>query len=316
VKKVLITTPTFAKYNEVAIENLQDSGLEVVRADQPVRSDDAIIKYIDNATVAIITGLEPITKTVIESAPSLKVIAKHGIGVDNIDLKAAQEKGITVVNAPTTSSEAVADLVFGLMLSLARKIAEADNRVKAGEWPRVVGRSVWGATLGIIGLGTIGKSVARRAQGFNMKVFAYDPYFDESFAQKNDIQQASLNDILQNADFLTIHIPLTEKTKNLIGENELRQMKKTAYLVNTARGGIVNEEALFGALMSKTIAGAAIDVFAHEPATGSPLLSLPNVLTTPHMAAYTEEALQLTSEFAAQMVLEVLNGRIPSCTIV
>jgi len=315
--KVLITTPTFARYSPSALQLLQNAGLEVIRTPQAVAAEADVLKCIDNDVVAIIAGLEQITKAVIASAPSLKVVAKHGIGVDNIDLDAAKARGIRVVNAPGTNAEAVADLVFGLMICTARRLPDAAARLRAGEWPRMIGRQVWGATLGIVGLGMIGKAVARRAHGFNMKVLAYDPYFDQEFARSNDIQQASLDEILTQSDFVTLHMPYSEETKNLISEKEFKKMKPSAFLINAARGGVVDEAALLQALSNKTILGAAIDAFSKEPPpVDSPFLNLPNVVCTPHMGAYTEEALQLTSEFAAKTVLEVLAGNKPKCTIV
>jgi D-3-phosphoglycerate dehydrogenase len=162
----------------------------------------------------------------------------------------------------------------------------------------------------------IGKAVALRARGFNMTVLAYDPYFDQAFAAANHVRQASLDEILSAADYVTLHMPFSESTRNLIGARELQKMKPSAFLINAARGGVVDEEALLQALASNTIAGAALDVYAKEPPTGSPFLGLPNVVATPHMGAYTEEALQLTSEFSAKTVLEVLAGKRPACTIV
>ncbi len=315
-KKVLVTTTMFARYSEAPLESLRGGGLEIVRISQASASEADVLACIDDNTVAIIAGLEPITKAVINSALSLKVIAKHGIGVDNIDLNAAKERGVRVVNAPGTNSEAVADLTIGFMFALARKIPDSDAKLRAGEWPRVMGKSVWGAKAGIVGMGAIGKAVVRRARGLNMTTLAYDPFFDQQFADANQVQKASLDEVLASADFVTIHIPYSEQTKNLIGKDELAKMKPLAYLLNTSRGGIVDERALFEALSNNKIAGAAIDVFAKEPPVGSPLLSLSNIITTPHMGAYTEESLKLTSEFAAKMVLEVLSGKKPFCTIV
>ncbi len=316
-KKILITTPTFGKYSKAAFELLREGGLEIVRTPPGgMAKESDVLACLDDETVAIITGLEPITSAVIHSARSLKVIAKHGIGVDNIDLKTARERGVRVVNAPGLNSDAVADLAVGFMFALARKLTEANARLRAGEWPRVMGSSVWGATAGIIGLGMIGKAVARRTRGLNMTTLAYDPYFDEQFAAANQVRKAALDELLSSADFITIHIPYSEETRNLIGKEQLAKMKPAVFLVNTARGGIVDEAALFEALAGNKIAGAALDVFAQEPPAGSPLLTLPNIITTPHMGAYTEEALKLTSEFSARMVLEVLSGKKPASTIV
>ena len=315
-KKVLITTATFGRFSAEAFDILRNGGLDMVRTPQAAATDADIASAVDDDTVGIIVGLEPISKAVFEAGRNLKVVAKHGIGVDNIDLNAAKEHGVRVVNAPGTNSEAVADLAIGFMFALARSIPEAHAMLRAGEWPRVMGKSVWGATAGILGLGAIGKGVARRARGLNMTTLAYDPYFDEQFATANQVRKASLDEILAAADFVTIHIPYSDQTRNLIGREQLAKMKPSAFLVNTSRGGIVDEEALFEALATKKIAGAALDVFAKEPPAGSPLLNLPNTITTPHMGAYTDGALKLTSEFAARMVLEVLSGKTPSCMIV
>jgi len=303
-----VTNASFAKYSKRAEEILQDYGLEIIRVKQPVTGENDLLGQLDDV-VAIITGLEPVTGKVINSAPRLRVIVKHGIGVDNIDLDAAKEKGVIVANSPGTNREAVADLVFGLMLSLARKIPQSDRQVREGKWPKVFGQSVWGKTLGIIGLGVIGKSVAQRAKGFNMKVLAFDKYWDEEFASANGIIRSEVDEILKESDFVTLHVPLMEETRNLIGEKQLSIMKPTAYLINAARGGVVDEDALYKALKEGRIAGAGIDVFSTEPPTQSPLLGLQNVILTPHMGGFTDGALSMTSEFVSQVVVDALKGR-------
>ncbi|MGE5633408.1 MAG: phosphoglycerate dehydrogenase [Caulobacteraceae bacterium] len=306
--KVLVTNASFAKYSKKAQETLENYGLGIVRPKQPVTNGDELLGYLDDV-VAIITGLEPITREVIYSAPKLKVIAKHGIGVDNIDLDAAKEKGIVVVNSPGTNREAVADLVFGLMLSLARKIHKSDNQVRAGEWPKVFGYSVGGKTIGIIGLGAIGRSIVQRAKGFNMKVIAFDKFWSKEYAEANGVVYSDIDGILREADFISLHVPLTEDTRNLIGADQLAMMKPTAYLINAARGGVVDENALYKALVEGKIAGAGLDVFSSEPPTDSPLLGLENVIVTPHMGGFTDGALSATSEFVAQAVIDALEGK-------
>lgn len=303
-----MTNASFAKYSKRAEEILQDYGLEIIRVKQPVTGENDLLGQLDDV-VAIITGLEPVTGKVINSAPRLRVIVKHGIGVDNIDLDAAKEKGVIVANSPGTNREAVADLVFGLMLSLARKIPQSDRQVREGKWPKVFGQSVWGKTLGIIGLGVIGKSVAQRAKGFNMKVLAFDKYWDEEFASANGIIRSEVDEILKESDYVTLHVPLMEETRNLIGEKQISIMKPTAYLINAARGGVVDEDALYKALKEGRIAGAGIDVFSTEPPTQSPLLGLQNVILTPHMGGFTDGALSMTSEFVSQVVVDALKGR-------
>lgn len=306
--KVLVTNASFAKYSIRAKKILQDYGLEIVRPKQPVTDENDLLDYLDDV-VAIITGLEPITPKVIYSAPSLRVIGKHGIGVDNIDLSAAKAKGVNVLNSPGTNREAVADLVFGLMLSLARKIPKADSQVRAGQWPKVFGQSVSGKTLGIIGLGAIGRSMVQRAGGFNMKVIAFDNYWNEEYADANGVVYSDIDGILKEADFISLHVPLTPETKNLIGMDQLNSMKPTAYLINASRGGVVDEKALYEALKEGKIAGAGLDVFSTEPPIDSPLFGLENVILSPHMGGFTDGALGLTSEYVAQAVVDALEGK-------
>lgn len=313
--KVLVTNASFAKYSTKAQKILEDYGLGIVRPKQPVTNEDELMDCMDDV-VAIITGLEPISKKVIHSAPKLKIIAKHGIGVDNIDINAAKEKGVAVVNSPGTNREAVADLVFGLILSLARKIPKSDSQVRAGQWPKVFGQSVWGKTLGIIGMGVIGKSVVQRAKGFNMKIMAFDKFWDKEYADANGVIYSDIDGILKESDFVSLHVPLAADTKNFIGINQLNLMKPTAYLINAARGGVVDEDALFEVLKKGKIAGAGIDVFSSEPPTNSPFPGLENVILTPHMGGFTDGALSLTSEFVAQAVIDALEGKELSSKIV
>lgn len=306
--KVLATNASFAKYSRKAHEILEEYGLVTVRPKQSSATEEELLNELEDV-VAIITGLEPITGRIINSAPRLKVIVKHGIGVDNIDLDAAKKRGVIVANSPGTNREAVADLVFGLMLSLARKIPQADSQVREGKWPKVFGQSVWGKTIGIIGLGVIGRSVVQRAKGFNMTVLAFDKFWDEEYAGANGVIYSDVEGILKEADFVSLHVPLMEETRNLIGAAQLDMMKPTAYLINAARGGVVDEAALFNALSEGKIAGAGIDVFSSEPPISSPLLELENVILTPHMGGFTDGALSMTSEYAAQAVVDVLEGK-------
>lgn len=305
--KVLVTNASFAKYSTKAQNMLNDYGLGIVRPKQPVTEEDLLSNL--NDVVAIITGLEPISKKLIYSAPRLKLIVKHGIGIDNIDISAAKEKGVIVANSPGTNREAVADLVFGLMLALARNIPKSDSQVRAGKWPKIFGQSVFGKTLGIIGMGAIGRSMVQRAKGFNMKVIAFDSYWNKDYAEANGVIYSDIDGILKEADFVSLHVPLTAETQNLISRNQLDRMKPTAYLINASRGGVVDEDALYTALKEGKIAGAGLDVFCCEPPIDSPLLRLENVILTPHMGGFTDGALGLTSEFAAQAVIDVLDGK-------
>lgn len=315
-KNIVITTPTYGKFDPTAFSRLEEAGYEYRAVTKGGSTEQQVMDMIDEETVAIITGLEPITEAVQKKSAALKVIAKHGIGVDNIDLAAAKKLGVRVVNAPTTSGDSVADLAFGLMLALARKIPAADAQVKAGAWPKLFGTGVWGKTCGIFGFGSIGKKLALRARGFEMKVLAYDPYFDEKFAAEHGVVRAEPDAILAEADFISMHLPLLPSTRNFIGEAEFKKMKGTACIVNTARGGVIDEQALLKALKEGTIAGAALDVFSAEPPKHLDICSAPNLITTPHVGGYTDDALRATSGFVCDTLLKVLQGEQVSCFIV
>ncbi len=315
-KNIVITTPTYGKFDQSAFSELQSNGYAVKAVTAGGSTEAQVMDMVDEETAAIITGLEPITANVLKKAKNVKVVAKHGIGVDNIDQAAAKEIRIREVNATTTSGDSVADLAFGLFLTLARKIPFADGEVKAGRWPKVFGTGVWGKTCGIFGFGSIGKKLALRALGFGMTVLAYDPYFDEAFAKEHGVIKAEPQQILKEADFISMHLPLLPTTKDFIGAKELGMMKKSAFLVNTARGGIVNEQALCTALKEGEIAGAAFDVFTAEPPTHMDIANVPNLIATPHEGGYTDDALRATSQHVCETVLKVLAGETVSCTIV
>ncbi len=309
--KVLSTSPTFGYYAPEPVEYLKSNGCEVELAPQGKKlTEQDIIDSIRDRD-AVIVGVEKITAPVVQAAKKLKIVAKHGAGVDNIDVKAATGKKIAVISAPGANADAVADLTIGLFLALARNIPFADRSVKEGKWPRVMGPSLNEKTLGIIGLGQVGKKVARRASGFDMKVLAYDVLLDEAFAQKQGITFLPLDELLSKSDYISIHIPLTDSTRKLIGQRELGLMKKEACLGNISRGDIVDEAALYQVLKEKKIRGAALDVFLNEPPAGSPLLQLDNVIATPHMGGYTFEALRETGMICATGIIDVLNGRKP-----
>ena len=313
--KVISTSPTFGYYAFEPAEYLRHHGCELDLVPQGEKISEEELIECAKRYQAMIVGTEKITESVIQASKDLKVIAKHGTGVDNIDVKASSAKGITVISAPGINSDAVADLTIGLFLSLARNIPFADRSVKEGKWPRIVGFQFNGKILGIIGLGQIGKRVAKRASGFDMKVLAYDIFKDEGFAQKWGITYLTLEELLAESDFLSIHVPLTPFTRRLIKEKELRLMKKDSFLVNISRGDIVDEEALYQALKEGKIKGAALDVFSNEPPKESPLLKLSNVITTPHMGGYTLEALKEIGMICVRGIVDVLEGRQPEFAI-
>lgn len=258
----------------------------------------------------IIAGVDRIgPRSLARGHPRLKVIARNGSGVDGIDLATATRLGIVVTNAPGANAEAVADLVFGLMIAAARHLVELDRTVREGRWTRILGRELHRGTLGLIGLGQVGRAVARRAAGFEMRVLACDPAVGVEAARSLGVTLTSLERLLAEADFVSVHVPLTAETTRLVGEAELRRMKPTAYLINTARGGIVDEGALARALHEGWIAGAACDVFEREPPAGSPLLGAPRLLLTPHIGAHTREAAARGALAAVDNLLAVLQGR-------
>jgi D-3-phosphoglycerate dehydrogenase len=306
--KVVSSSPTFGKYSNLPITHLENAGCEVVILDSDVANDEEKLSHALKDAHALVVGVEKITKMVIESAKNLKVIAKHGAGVDNIDLAAARERNISVAFAPGANRHAVADLAFGLLLSLAREIPSSNRRVIQGEWPRVVGIELFGKNLGVIGTGKIGKEVIRRAKGFNMEIIAFDQNKDPELIESG-VRYVELDDLLKGSDFITIHTDLNDQSRNMFTTKEFEKMKDTAYIVNTARGGIINEHDLYEALKRGDIAGAALDVFKQEPAGHSPLMELRNFIGTPHMAGYTVDALEVVGMITARNILNILNGK-------
>jgi D-3-phosphoglycerate dehydrogenase len=254
-----------------------------------------------------------VTERVLEAGRRLKVVGRAGVGIDNIDVAAATRLGVLVVNAPRGNIIAAAEHTIALLLALARNIPQADASVKRGEWQRsrYVGAEIRGKTLGVVGLGNIGSEVAKRAQGLEMEVVAYDPAVPRERAEQFNVELITLEDLFGRADFVSIHAPLVERTRNLIDARVLRRAKPGARLVNAARGGIVDEAALYSALVEGRLAGAASDVFVDEPVGESPLLRLPNFIATPHIAASTVEAQASVAEDVAEEVLAVLRGELP-----
>jgi len=313
--KILSTSPTFGYYAAEPLDYLKAHGCSIDLIPQGKKmSPEELAKTLGEYDGAVV-GVEKITASVIEGSKKLKVLAKHGAGVDNIDMKAASSRGIVVTSAPGTNSDAVADLTIGLFLALARKIPFADRSVRAGEWPRFAGVQIFRKVLGIIGLGEIGKRVAKRALGFDMKVIAYDLFKDEAFARQWGITYLPLDEVLSAADFISIHIPSMPSTLKMIGARELKLMKPEAFLVNISRGDVLDEEALCRGLQEGTIRGAGLDVFSSEPPKGSPLLALDNVVLTPHMGAYTYEALRETGMICVRGIVDVLEGRKPQFVV-
>jgi len=272
--------------------------------------EDELAGIISGYDALIVRSAAKVTRKVIE-ASRLKVVGRAGVGVDNIDLEAATQKGILVMNAPSGNIVSTAELAVALMFALARNIPQADKTTKCEKWDKkkFTGRQLSGKTIGIIGLGKVGGEVAKRAIALGVIVIAYDPLISPELAVKLHVRLVNFDVLLAESDFITIHTTLTAQTKDLVGKEELSKMKKSAYLINTARGGIVNEEALFEALNEKRIAGAAIDVFTKEPPEDWKLIKLENLIATPHLGASTKEAQEeVGSEIAEQIDLYLSQG--------
>lgn len=308
--RILVTPTSFQKpENIIAARKLEAFADEIVYNDlgRPLTAEE-IVPRLDGVD-GYIAGLDYITETALKNAPdSLKVISRYGAGVDRVDMAAAKEKGITVTNTPGTNSVAVSELAFGLMLCAARKIPKLNSAVRAGEWPRSQGIELCGKILGIVGLGAIGKNLATRAIAFGMKVLAFDPYFDEKFAEQNGIFKTEPDELLKNSDFVSLHLPLNEKTRHFISAEVIANMKKGAIIINTARGGLIDETAAAAALNSGQLGGLGLDAFEQEPPTDSPLFGFDNVIMTPHTGAHTAEAVSGMGEMAVDNLIAVLTG--------
>lgn len=292
--------------HEKALETLRANGFEVVVREEP--SEDELASLIKGFHALIVRSKPLVSRRVIYSADSLRIIARAGVGLDNIDVEAARERGIEVINAPASSTMSVAELAVGLMISVARKIAFSDRRMRMGEWPKkhAVGVELHGKTLGIVGAGRIGSTVARICRfGFNMNIIYYDPYRNEQLEKEVGARYVDLDTLLRESDVVSIHVPLTPQTQHLINEEKLRLMKKTAILINTSRGQVVDTNALVKALKEGWIAGAGLDVFEEEPLPkGHPLLGLENVVLTPHIGASTVEAQERAGIEVAEKIVE------------
>jgi phosphoglycerate dehydrogenase-like enzyme len=266
---------------------------------------------------AALAGSEPFTRAVIENAPELRVIARVGVGYDAVDVAAATERGIVVTIAPGTNQDSVAEHTMMLILGCARTIMSQHNAIIAGQWPRNANVPVRGRTLGLIGLGRIGKAVALRGLAFKMRVIAHEPFPDASFVKQHGIELMPIDDVFREADYLSLHAPMLPQSRHLVNARTLALMKPTAYLINTARGGLVNEADLCQALKERRIAGAGLDVFEEEPpGTDNPLLKLDNVLFTAHTAGVDLRSLDDMATSAAQAIADLSRGKWPSEKVV
>jgi D-3-phosphoglycerate dehydrogenase len=316
---ILITARYFAVDPE-PLDLLQQQGYMIKHQDIDWTLGDGnvseahAIELLHGVDAAIISSL-PLTPTVLAHLPQLKIIAIRGVGYDSVDIAAATVRGIPVVVAPGFT-DSVADYVFALMLALARQVARADRLLRDGRWDVLVSTNIFRKTLGIIGLGRIGKAVARRARGFEMPILATDVIQDAAFAQQYGVTYVPLETLLQQADIVSINAPLQHDTRHLIDASALRLMRPTAFLINTARGDLVDVEALAMALRHGQLAGAGLDVFHQEPLQQNPFHGLDNVVLSPHLAAYSREGLRDTGILAARAVIAVLTGGRPDAAAV
>jgi D-3-phosphoglycerate dehydrogenase len=281
-------------------------------------AEDELLELVRDAE-AILTCFARVTPRVIESGPRLRVIARYGVGVDNIAVDVATALEIPVTNVPSYCEHEVAEHALALLLALARRVVVFDRSVREGEWSLARGQPIHriaGTTLGIVGFGRIGTTLARKAQGLGMTVVVHQPQLAEADARAAGVEAVALDELARRADFVSLHVPLDEGTRHLVGREFLRALKPTAFLVNTARGGIVDREALLEALREGWIAGAALDVVEPEPLSpDDPLLALPNLIATPHVAYYSEESLVDLGRLAAESVAAVLDGRRPAAIV-
>jgi D-3-phosphoglycerate dehydrogenase / 2-oxoglutarate reductase len=299
-------------------DGLSDDGLGLLRSAGEVTSNSKItpeelIQVLHDYDALVVRSRTKVKGALLEAGNNLKVIGRAGVGVDNIDVAAAVAKGITVVNSPLAASIAVAEHTFGLMLALARTIPQADASIKQGRWEKssFVGGELHGKCLGILGLGRIGAQVAQLAAAFGMKVLAYDPHLPADQFQKRGATPATLDEVLVAADYLTLHLPLINSTRGLIGAAQIKSMKSGARIISISRGGILDEIALREALDSGHIAGAGLDVFAEEPPQPDSIAVHPRVIATPHVGAQTHEAQSRAGLAIAEEVITVLNGKEP-----
>jgi D-3-phosphoglycerate dehydrogenase len=293
--------------DEIGINILKKAGLVVDY--KPEIGQDELLTTVGEFNVIIVRSRTKITKKIIDTATNVKIIARVGVGLDNIDTEYAESKGIKVINAAEAAMNAVSELVIGHMLALCRSIPKANEGLKNGKWLKkeLVGSELRGKYLGIIGVGNIGRNIGRIAKCLRMNLIGYDIFpINQDYIREVSMIKTDLKTLLENSDFVTCHVPLTEKTKHLINSETLSFMKPTSFLINTSRGEIVDEKSLFSALVEKRIAGAALDVFEIEPPTNTELLKLPNIICSPHIAAQTKEAQELASTVIAEKVIQTL----------
>lgn len=288
IKKVLASPSSMGQCGSEPFDLLRERGYEIINNPYGRKlTEDEVIELAKDC-VGIVAGVEPLTARVMDALPNLKVISRVGVGMDSVDLEYAKQKGIIVVNTPDGPTRGVAELTLAMTLSLLRRIPQADAALHQRKWKKQIGNLFLNKRVGVIGLGRIGKSVAELFRGLKNAVIGYDPFANETWAKENGVKLSSFEDVLRQADILTLHVPGNKDKSPVIGIKELAMMKNGTFLVNIARGGVVDEEALYNALKDGKLAGAAIDVYSKEPYDG-PLCDLDNIIMTPHLGSYAAE---------------------------
>lgn len=315
--RVLVTPTSYAMNDPSLRSDLENTVGEVIYnpTDHPLTAFELtpLVKGIDG----MIAGLDEITADVIEQADRLKIIARYGVGLDRVDLAAAKRRGIIVTNTPGANAVSVAELSIGLMLALGRNIITANKLTKAGSWPRLKGQSLTEKTVGLLGLGAIGRQVAAMLRGFGCRIIGYDPAVSKEQAALLGVEWVERDEVIRQADFLSLHLPATSATENMFNRNTLQMMKPGAYLINTARSELIEDGALIECLQSEHLAGVALDTFRHEPpGVDYPLLQFEQVIATPHMGAHTDDATNAMGRMALNDCLAVLRGETPKYRIV
>jgi D-3-phosphoglycerate dehydrogenase len=304
--KILISSNSFGNINANPVETLKKVGFTVVSNQYNRKlTENELIELLDKDVVGLIAGTEKITERVLQNATSLKVISRYGVGLDNIDLEAAKRRGIIVCTTPDAPTQAVAELTLALILTLYRGIGVVDRNLRSGKWTPLMGRLLSGKTLGIIGLGRIGKALVKLVQPFELKIMAHEPYPDSEFILSYGIKLTALEKVLSESDIITLHAPLTDETYHLISKKELALMKHDTVIVNTARGSLIDEGALIKALENGLIGGAALDVFEEEPYHGK-LKDFDNVILTAHIGTYAKETRIKMEREAVENLLNAL----------
>ncbi len=295
--------------DQAGIDSMKRSGLTVDY--RPEIKPNELVSSVRDYHVLVVRSRTKVTKEVVDAAANAKIIARVGVGLDNVDVKAAESRNIRVINAPEAASTAVAELAIGLMISLARSVPRADSETKKGNWIKkeLMGTQLSGKYLGIVGVGNIGRNIGRMAKALRMNLIGYDIYpIPREFVSETGMIVTDLNTLLESSDFVTCHVPATPETTHMFNSEKLARMKKTAYLINTSRGEIIDENDLYEALKGGKLAGAALDVYQTEPPTNRELLALPNLICTPHIGAQTKEAQQLASTVIAEKIIQILRG--------